>query len=91
MGLSKDLKNKNVIDEVLEKCNIKMTTSKYNEKVEVLNEKLKSYAKENNLTFIDLNKILAPNKTLKNEYSNDDLHLNGKAYKLWTQEIKKYF
>ena len=65
--------------------------TKYNEKVEVLNEKLKSYAKENNLTFIDLNKILAPNKTLKNEYSNDDLHLNGKAYKLWTQEIKKYF
>lgn len=65
--------------------------SKYNEKVEVLNEKLKSYAKENKLTFIDLNKILAPNKTLKNEYSNDDLHLNGKAYNLWTQEIKKYF
>jgi lysophospholipase L1-like esterase len=65
--------------------------AKYNEKVEVLNEKLKNYAKENDLTFIDLNKILAPNKTLKNEFSYDDLHLNGKAYKLWTQEIKKYF
>ncbi len=65
--------------------------AKYNEKVEALNEKLKNYAKENDLTFIDLNKILAPNKTLKNEFSYDDLHLNGKAYKLWTQEIKKYF
>ena len=65
--------------------------AKYNQKVEALNEKLKSYAKENDLTFIDLNTILAPNKTLKNEYSFDELHLNGKAYKLWTQEIKKYF
>ncbi|MDD2894854.1 MAG: GDSL-type esterase/lipase family protein [Aliarcobacter sp.] len=65
--------------------------AKYNEKVEALNEKLKKYAKENNLTFIDLNTILAPNKTLKNEYSYDELHLNGKAYKLWTDTIKKYF
>lgn len=65
--------------------------AKYNQKVEALNEKLKSYAKENSLIFIDLNTILASNKTLKNEYSSDDLHLNGKAYKLWTQTIKKYF
>ncbi|MDX9901510.1 MAG: GDSL-type esterase/lipase family protein [Aliarcobacter sp.] len=65
--------------------------AKYNQKVEALNEKLKSYAKENSLIFIDLNKILASNKTLKNEFSYDELHLNGKAYKLWTQEIKKYF
>lgn len=65
--------------------------AKYNEKVEALNEKLKNYAIQNNLTFIDLNKILAPNKTLKNDFSYDELHLNGKAYKLWTQEIKKYF
>lgn len=65
--------------------------AKYNQKVEALNEKLKSYAKENSLIFIDLNKILAPNKTLKNDFSSDELHLNGKAYKLWMQEIKKYF
>lgn len=65
--------------------------AKYNQKVEALNEKLKSYAKENSLIFIDLNTILASNKTLKNEYSSDELHLNGKAYKLWMQEIKKYF
>ena len=65
--------------------------AKYNQKVEALNEKLKSYAKENSLIFIDLNKILASNKTLKNEFSYDELHLNGTAYKLWAQEIKKYF
>ena len=65
--------------------------AKYNQKVEALNEKLKSYAKENSLIFIDLNTILASNKTLKNEFSYDELHLNGKAYKLWTQTIKKYF
>ncbi len=65
--------------------------AKYNEKIEALNEKLKNYAKENNLIFIDLNKQLAPNKTLKNEFSYDELHLNGKAYKIWTETIKKYF
>lgn len=63
----------------------------YNIKVEELNEKLRNYAEKNRLTFIDINKILAPNKILKNEFTTDDLHLNGKAYMLWTQEIKKYF
>ena len=63
----------------------------FNIKVEDLDKRLEKYAKENNITFINLNPIFAPNKVLKKEFTFDDLHLNGTAYKLWAQEIKKYF
>ena len=63
----------------------------FNPKVEELNKRLEKYASENKITFINLNPIFAPNKVLKKEFTFDDLHLNGTAYKLWTQEIKKYF
>ena len=63
----------------------------FNPKVEELNKRLEKYASENKITFINLNPIFAPNKVLKKEFTFDDLHLNGSAYKLWTQEIKNYF
>jgi lysophospholipase L1-like esterase len=63
----------------------------FNPKIEELNKKLEAFAKENSITFINLNPIFAPNKMLKKEFTFDDLHLNGAAYKLWAQEIKKYF
>ena len=63
----------------------------FNIKVEDLDKRLEKYAKQNSITFINLNPIFAPNKVLKKEFTFDDLHLNGTAYKLWAQEIKKYF
>ncbi|MDZ7817660.1 MAG: GDSL-type esterase/lipase family protein [Aliarcobacter sp.] len=63
----------------------------FNPKVEELNRRLETFAKENSITFINLNPIFAPNKMLKKEFTFDDLHLNGNAYKLWAQEIRKYF
>ncbi len=65
--------------------------SNFNSKVEELNKKLEKYANENQIIFINLNPILAPNKVLQKEFTFDDLHLNGTAYKLWTEQIKKYF
>ena len=65
--------------------------SNFNSKVEELNKKLEKYASENKIIFINLNPIFAPQKVLKKEFTFDDLHLNGTAYKLWTQEIKNYF
>ena len=63
----------------------------FNPKIEKLNEKLKDFAQNNNnIDFIDLNPIFAPNKVLKSEFTTDDLHLNGKAYTLWVKEIEKY-
>ena len=63
----------------------------FNPKVEELNKKLEKYASENKITFINLNPIFAPQKVLKKEFTFDDLHLNGSAYKLWAKEIKNYF
>lgn len=63
----------------------------FNPKVEELNKRLEKYANENQITFINLNPIFAPQKVLKKEFTSDDLHLNGSAYKLWAKEIKKYF
>lgn len=63
----------------------------FNTKVEELNKRLEKYAAENKITFINLNPIFAPNKVLEKKFTFDDLHLNGSAYKLWAEEIKKYF
>ena len=63
----------------------------FNPKIEELNKRLEKYAKENKIVFINLNPIFAPQKVLKKEFTFDDLHLNGIAYKLWAQHIRKYF
>lgn len=63
----------------------------FNPKIEELNKKLEKFASENQIPFINLNPIFAPQKVLKKEFTSDDLHLNGTAYKLWTEQIKKYF
>ena len=61
-----------------------------NKKVEELNTKLKEYAKENNIVFIDLNSVLSENKMLKQEYTHDGVHLNTKGYVVWMNAIKKH-
>ena len=63
----------------------------FNPKIEELNKRLEKYAKENKIVFINLNPIFASQKVLKKEFTFDDLHLNGTAYKLWAQHIRKYF
>ena len=62
----------------------------FNSKIEELDARLEKYASENQITFINLNPIFAPQKVLKKEFTSDDLHLNGTAYKLWTEQIRKY-
>lgn len=64
--------------------------SDFNPKIAKLNDNLLKYAKNNEITFIDLNRYFSINNTLKDEVSYDDLHLNGSAYKIWAKEIKNY-
>lgn len=62
----------------------------FNKEVKNLNKKLEQIAKDKNIDFIDLNSILAPNNYLEKKYTDDEIHLNGKAYILWANEIIKY-
>ena len=54
LKLSKDLKNKNIIDEVLEKCSIKMTTSKYDSDNKFLNDVVKTYKHNKNVYEVEI-------------------------------------
>lgn len=62
----------------------------FNKEVKNLNKKLEQIANDKNIDFIDLNSIFAPNDYLEKIYTDDEIHLNGKAYILWANEILKY-
>ena len=62
----------------------------FNDAVEKLNIYIKKYAEENNLTYLDINEILAPNKYLEENYTLDGVHLSEKAYIEWSSIIKNY-
>ena len=62
----------------------------FNPKIKKLNNNLFLLAKKNNIKFVDLNKFFSQNDTLKDEFSYDNLHLNGSAYNIWAKEIKNY-
>lgn len=57
--------------------------------VEALNNLLENYCKNQKIEFIDLNKQLAKDKVLQNEYTWDGLHINSKAYRIWGDEVEK--
>lgn len=60
-----------------------------NPEVMKLNILLRGLATEQKLDFIDLNRKLAVNRTLLNDYTIDGVHLNAKAYKIWGIEVEK--
>ena len=61
-----------------------------NSDVEELNNKLKKYAIENDLLYIDINVKLSKDKKLRSDYSYDGLHLNGEGYQAWKEVIEPY-
>ncbi len=61
------------------------------EKVRELNTKLKSYAAEQKIPYIDINVGLTSEKQgLLTEYTFDGVHLLGKGYLKWSQTISPY-
>jgi lysophospholipase L1-like esterase len=62
----------------------------HNPRVTKLNQLLQAYCSEHELTFIDLNKVLAPTGVLETKYSLDQLHLTAQGYALWQAEIMPY-
>jgi lysophospholipase L1-like esterase len=62
-----------------------------NKQILKLNSKLRSFSEEENIVFIDLNKVLSENGKLMESYSSEDnIHLNGYGYLAWKNAIKKY-
>lgn len=62
-----------------------------NEDINKTNKKIKELCKEKKVTYLSINELLMDdNKELKNEFTEDGLHLNDVAYQVITDEIKKY-
>ncbi len=60
-----------------------------NPKILALNEELKTFAiATEGVTYIDLNKGLAPNGSLDPQFSRDEVHLNGEGYAVWRDLIQ---
>jgi len=57
--------------------------------IDELNRLLVLYARQNNLTVIDLNPFLSREKSLLEKYSLDGIHLTAAAYEVWSKEIKQ--
>lgn len=60
-----------------------------NSKIRELNTKLVNFCKENNITYIDLNRDLTINEKLRADLTIDGIHLNSKGYDIWKSEINK--
>lgn len=59
--------------------------------IRVLNSRLRTYAAEQKLTYVDLNKYLASdNAGLLPEYTYDGQHLRGIAYQRWKNAINPF-
>jgi len=64
--------------------------NRQNSDIEQLNSRLKKYAAENDLVYIDLNVKLSKDHKLRSDYSYDGLHLNGAGYKAWKEVLEPY-
>jgi lysophospholipase L1-like esterase len=63
---------------------------KINIKVNGLNELLKEYCIENNITFLNINDTLSRNKILEEENTPDGVHLNKNGYEKWKEILIEY-
>jgi lysophospholipase L1-like esterase len=62
-----------------------------NNDINNLNAALTKLAKENNITYIDINnKLKDYDNALKPDYTEDGIHLKGDAYTIWFNQIKNY-
>lgn len=62
-----------------------------NEDIRYINEKMKDYCLENNVTYLDVYHILEDEEmNLKSEYTDDGLHLNNDGYIELTNYLKTY-
>jgi len=62
-----------------------------NRNIDALNPELEKLASEKKIPYINLNPLFKDeNGQLRQEFTEDGLHLKGNAYRLWYEQIKKY-
>jgi lysophospholipase L1-like esterase len=63
----------------------------YRERIEAFNSEIERLAIEMGVTYIDLyTHFLDPDGSIADEFSNDELHLNGQGYLLWQSLLEPY-
>lgn len=55
-----------------------------------LNERLRTYCIEQAIAYIDLYTPLAKESQLDSAYTEDGIHLNGKGYAVWGNQVKRF-
>lgn len=58
-------------------------TEEKNPEVKKLNDLLKDYASKHSILFLDINAVLSTDGVLRDEYTNDGVHLTPIAYGVW--------
>lgn len=61
-----------------------------NDNLRSLNESLQAFCDESGLVWINLNDLFCPNGFLAKEFTIDDIHLNGKAYRMMAESLKSH-
>lgn len=60
-----------------------------NVEVDRLNSLLRSYAERNQIEFIELNEKMSDGNFLNSNLTYDGVHLNGKGFRIWGNEVEK--
>lgn len=74
------------------RCDSDKTPGLTNDKINELNDMMRTYCEENNLDFIDINTPLRNNtESLYSDYSSDGfVHMNNTGYEIWANTVSSY-
>ncbi|MCU7494547.1 MAG: GDSL family lipase [Ignavibacteria bacterium] len=90
MKVVEDLKAHNIIPVLQSPLFVSskyMLASEKNPEIARLNSLLRSYARKNNIQFVDLNAKMSRMGSLRSELTYDGIHLNADGYVIWRDEI----
>ncbi len=77
------------IEKNMPKLNVVENNRGRNKVVKTINTRLKKICRDYGAIFVDVNGKLSQNGFLKDVYTRDQLHLNAKGYKIWSDELLK--
>ncbi len=84
-----ETKSKIYLQSILPVIEKKLQTGIKNSTIDLVNDELRKFSEEDNIEFIDNNKLMKDSSgNLNQDLSSDGLHLNGEAYRLWIENIR---